>query len=206
MTFAARESPAWLIRSRGLESLSIIMNTAIIALSLIGIVNGLGGKPFMVHRKDMTGKNYAVLALCDDFSLKGHQINVTLRLRNDVAEDLEVIAFRNSKEPIEVENHLGANITEVLLTAEESPTPYNIRKVSLRIGDTLYKLHLNPQCDDEEEFLTSTNQQTFWSRRIDCERKDVYCDDRHDEFIGCENMFVYHLSWKKGATGRAPKL
>ena len=82
---------------------------------------------------------------------------------------------------------------------------------------SLFKLHVNQECDDEDEFITSKTQQTFWSRRIDCERfedvhfyrgypcifrKDVYCDDRHDEFLGCESVFVYHMSWKRGATGR----
>ncbi|CAI2325398.1 unnamed protein product [Caenorhabditis sp. 36 PRJEB53466] len=173
----------------------------IVILVVVNGVDSLGGKPFHVAQRDMTGKNYAVLALCDD-SNKGHQINVTLSLRNDAGESLETIHFRNSKEPIEIEDHSAHNITEVVLTADVAPVPYNIQKVSVRIRDNLFKLHVNQECDDEEEFITSATQQTFWSRRIDCERKDVYCDDRHDEFIGCESVFVYHLTWKRGATGR----
>ncbi|KAF1766035.1 hypothetical protein GCK72_005990 [Caenorhabditis remanei] len=168
---------------------------------LFNDVNCLGGKPFHVARRDMTGKNYAVLALCDDSS-KGHHINVTLSLRNDAGDNLEIVHFRNSKEPIEIEDHSAHNITEVVLTADAAPVPYNIQKVSVRIRDNLFKLHVNQECDDEDEFITSKTQQTFWSRRIDCERKDVYCDDRHDEFLGCESVFVYHMSWKRGATGR----
>ncbi|CAL2033443.1 unnamed protein product [Caenorhabditis brenneri] len=164
-------------------------------------VQSLGGKPFHVAQRDMTGKNYAVLALCDD-SLKGHSINVTLNLRNDAGDSLETVHFKNSKEPIEIEDHSAHNISEVVLTADVSPVPYNIQKVSVRIRDNLFKLHVNQECDDEEEFFTSATQQTFWSRRIDCERKDVYCDDRHDEFLGCESVFVYHLTWKRGASGR----
>ncbi|CCD68010.1 Cadherin domain-containing protein [Caenorhabditis elegans] len=173
----------------------------IFAVLLFDKVNTLGGKPFHVARRDMTGKNYAVLALCDD-SAKGHHINVTLNLRNDAGDTLETIHFRNSKEAIEIEDHAANNITEVVLTADVAPVPYNIQKVSVRIRDNLFKLHVNQECDDEDDFITSTTQQTFWSRRIDCERKDVYCDDRHDEFMGCESVFVYHLSWKRGATGR----
>ncbi|CAI5441252.1 unnamed protein product [Caenorhabditis angaria] len=150
----------------------------------------LGGKPFNnALSRDMTGKNYAILVLCDE-TIKGHAINVTLALRNDFGEELERIQFKNSREPLVIEDHLASNITEVVLTADSSDIPYIIRKVSLRIRDTLFKLHINQECDDEPEFLTSKTEQTYWSRRIDCERKDVYCDDRHDEFIGCESVFV----------------
>uniref|UniRef100_A0A8R1E0G3 Uncharacterized protein n=1 Tax=Caenorhabditis japonica TaxID=281687 RepID=A0A8R1E0G3_CAEJA len=179
----------------------MLSSILLISVLLISGSESLGGKPFHVARRDMTGKNYAVLALCDD-SAKGHQINVTLSLRNDSGESLETIHFKNSKELIEIEDNSANNITEVVLTADVASVPYNIRKVSVRIRENLFKLHLNQECDDEEEFLTSTSQQTFWSRRIDCERKDVYCDDRHDEFIGCESVFVYHLTWKRGVTGR----
>ncbi|CAD6191830.1 unnamed protein product [Caenorhabditis auriculariae] len=172
------------------------------AVALLPLVAALGGKPFVGVRQNVTGKNYALISLCDDIPLKPSTINVSLVLKS---EDFEhTIHFRHSKEPILLTEEVSPNVSELFLTAEASPEVYSIQKVTVRIGAVLYKLHLNQECDEEDYFMTSPTAQTFWSRRLECERKDVYCDDRRDEFLGCEPVFVYHMNWRRGATRRNP--
>ncbi|CAJ0605402.1 unnamed protein product [Cylicocyclus nassatus] len=171
----------------------ILLLVPILLLSSKGVLP-LGGKLFFTHpRSNLINKSYAYLTLCQP----SEKIILNVSVVVNPFQEGQVIHFQRAGVPFEVNSSLP-NVTHLTVAAAPWPIPLNLKQITLRLGKNLYKLLLNPNCEEGDEFWISSEMTSYWSRFVDCEETDTYCDSRSDEISACETPFTYHMLWSSG--------